>query len=339
MGSQQSALEALINLSKDGSSDERRELMRQNTDPMMAAVDRYGARHMEYFDLMFTRIAPLMENRLRRALAMALTKSGISIDLVKKVLSGEGSALSQIVRRSASHTVADLVTLIRERTASTYNAPAKDTSPDDTLSDGNRYMMPKLLLEEVYRFIYFSQRHRIATQVKIDVLSVLDRTAMRFRHKIIDDSQTEVRDDILQARKAVNDKVRYNALNEELLAELLETRQMTEYLLALASFLDVDVVTTQRILNDHTWESLALACRARKVSRNVFSKLVNGMHRRESDNASALRIVGLYNKLPEDAAERVMRFLQVRVSTMKETSLPDTTYEEPQPAVAGMGRA
>ena len=318
MGSKKSALEALIDFPQSGASDERRELMRENTDLMIAAADRYGARHMEYFDLMFTRVATQIEHNLCRALAMALAKSEKPKELVKRVLSGHDSALSQITRRSAIQTLPDLVNHIRERSTSAYNAPMREWSPEDTLSDANRYTLPKLLLEELYRFIYFSQRSHIAAQVNQETLTMLDRTATRFRHKVIEDAQTMVRDDIIHARKTVNERVRHNKLSEDYIAELLETNQTTEYLIALSAFLDVDIMTTQRILNDMSWDTLALASRAQKMSRSLFSKLVNGMHRRGSDNATSKRIINLYNKISEEAAERVMRFVQVRALAMKD---------------------
>ena len=85
------------------------------------------------------------------------------------------------------------------------------------LSDGNRFSLPRLLLEEAYRYLYFSQRHYAQRLKNRELLEVLDRTAKRFRTKIIEDSQTEIRDDVIHARKAVADKQRRDLLTEEYL--------------------------------------------------------------------------------------------------------------------------
>lgn len=322
MTTKKSALELLIEHPKNGSSEERRDLLRLNTNSFITAPDRYGNRDMEFFDLLFSRTLLAMDKRLRRGLAMAMAKSGVPKDHVKKMLRGETSTVSQILRRSATQTREDILICVRERTTALYKAPLRTNSSADILSNTNRFTLPKLLLEESYRYIFFSQRHYVATLQDQNLLDVLGRTAKRFRPKIIEDSQTEVRDDITHARKFVNDKLRRNTLNEDYLSELLETSGSVEFTFALAALLKIDLTTSQRVLNDTSWETLALACRSAKVSRAFFAKLTNSMQRRQSDQPNMERIIGLYNKIPEDAAERVMRFLQIRIASLADLQEP-----------------
>ena len=103
--------------------------------------------------------------------------------------------------------------------------------------------------------------------------------------------------------------------------------------------------TSQRILNDTTWESLAISCRAAGISRGFFATLITGMQRRATDHADMDRIIALYNRIPEDAAERVIRFLQVRISSLEDPAESSEQIEQvaekpapPEPVSTGFGR-
>ena len=65
-------------------------------------------------------------------------------------------------------------------------------------------------------------------------------------------------------------------------------------------------------MKDRSWESLAIACRAADLERPTFAKIVFGMQKSEKEQNKALRILDLYTKIPQEAAERVMRFWRVR---------------------------
>ncbi len=316
MSAKKSPLEALIEFPKDGKGDARRELLRLNTDPLITAVDRYGARDKEFVDLMFSRVALLIDKRLRRCLAMAMTKSNVDKEYVKALLSGKDKAISLILRRSTTQTVPNLVNVIRERTTALYSAPRREGLDPDELADGGRFILPRLLVEETFRFTYFSQRQIVVEFAHEQLLDLLDRTAKRFRSRIVDESLSNVRTELLESRKEVGRRERHGELTEDYVSELLMTENTTEFILAISSLLNVDSASMQRILNDATWESLALACRAAKVGRPTFANFVNSMNRRKSDHANSMRIISLYNSIPEEAAERVMRFWQVRAAAL-----------------------
>ena len=48
----------------------------------------------------------------------------------------------------------------------------------------------------------------------------------------------------------------------------------------------------------------------------MFANLINSMNKRATDEANSTRIITLYNSIPEEYAERVMRFWQIRASTL-----------------------
>ena len=131
MAAKKSSLELLIEFPKEGSSEERRDLMRLCTNSFLAAADRYGSRDNELFDLLFSRTLTAMDHRLRRGLAMAMAKSDVPKEHVKKMLDGDTSGIAHILRRSPTQPCHDILTTIREKSASLYKAPEKPASPED----------------------------------------------------------------------------------------------------------------------------------------------------------------------------------------------------------------
>ncbi|MCI5044882.1 MAG: DUF2336 domain-containing protein [Aquisalinus sp.] len=317
MAARKSPLEALIDFPRDGENEARRELLRINTDNFMTAADRYGSRRHEFFDLMFSRTSLKIDHYLRRVLAVTLAKVSKDQRLAKKMLSGNDRAVSLILRKSATQTVPDLINMIRERSSIVFDAPRRPDIMASDMPDCNRFSMPPLMVEEIYRFIYFSLRQPFNKIGNPKLMALLDQTARKYRQKIIEESQAETRAELVAASKAIDHKVRLNQLTEDYVSELLLTESKTEFTLAMCALLGVDSATMQRILNDSSWEALAITCRAANLSRPFFTNLVNSMNKRESDQNSSTRIVTLYNKISQDSATRVMRFWQIRASTQK----------------------
>ena len=68
-------------------------------------------------------------------------------------------------------------------------------------------------------------------------------------------------------------------------------------------------------MKDRSWESLAISCRAAGLERSTFAKIVFGLQKSPEEQNKALRILDLYLKIPQEAAERVMRFWRVRAQS------------------------
>ena len=105
----------------------------------------------------------------------------------------------------------------------------------------------------------------------------------------------------------------------------MEMKRSTEFLLAFSHVVGIDTSTAQAILKDKSWESLAIASRAANLERATFAKIVFGLQRDSKEQNKALRILDLYLKIPQEAAERVMRFWRVRSQSAAATSA-----DEPQ---------
>jgi uncharacterized protein (DUF2336 family) len=167
----------------------------------------------------------------------------------------------------------------------------------------------------MYFFVSSALKREILKRSDLLDPSLIDEAIEVNRAKILSQAVTDARSDLATARKFIEEKVKAGALNESLLKELVDSRRSTEFLLAFAHRIGVDPSTSQRILQDKSFESLAIACRAAGLERSTFAKIVFNIQRGESEQQKALHILDLYLKVPQEAAERVMRFWRVRAES------------------------
>lgn len=328
-----SPLESLIEHPQDGGSEARRELKRLCTDRLLAAADRYGIREMEFFDLLYSHTARQMDHHCRRMVVAALTKAGLSREAIKSLVLDPPSLLGQILRRSSTQSLPDLVSTIRDNTMSMSDALAQDMPPSKIYLPEHRFSLPVALLEEMYRFVFMAIAREAYVKGNGRLAPLLDQVSRQNGTKVIEDAQIEARDAILEARSAVQRRIRSHSVNEKFLEELLDSRQTLQFTFALTHMLDIDTTTMLRVLNDGSWDSLALSCRAARISRSCFSRIINSMHRRQDDHPSAQRILNLYERIPVAEADAVMRFWQIRVSALCEAAYPDA-LDHAEPANA-----
>ena len=175
-----------------------------------------------------------------------------------------------------------------------------------------RYDLPPQLLTQMYFFVSSALKKEILKRSDMLDPALIDEAVESNRQKILTSAVAEAQDSVEAARKFVKDRINQNTLNESLLKELIELRRATEFLYAFSHYVGIDTSTSQRILADRSWESLAIACRASGLERSTFAKIVFGLQRTPDEQQKALRILDLYLKIPQEAAERVMRFWRVR---------------------------
>ena len=335
MASNNSLLTRLMSLPGQVDSEDRREILREITDRMAAAPDRYTRKEMENFDHLLFIVSPLIDRRMRRALAMALTKSNAPKDLVLDLLKYSDSRHIHILRRSAALTAADLMAIIREQ----IGRQAENLPLTDDLYPENRLSLPTSFLEAIYLLIFMEHRTSLKEKVPTKILAVLDRTVARFREQVLHDAMEEGRDKLLAARKEVMAKMRVNAIDEDYLSELLETSHRSEFLFALANKLECNGATLQRILNDQSRESIAIACASVGFSRNFFARMLHSMQKRNTDERFVLDLIAQYGKLEKDTAERVMRFLRIRISSVPAEELADQSEAQDQQSPQGFAQS
>lgn len=192
-----------------------------------------------------------------------------------------------------------------------------------------RYDLPANLLTQMYFFVSSALKREILHRSDLLDPALIDEAIEGNRTRILQQAVDGAHTDVSAARKFVEEKIKAGLLNEMLLKELIDQRRSTEFLLSFAHHTGVDTSTAQRILQDKSFESLALACRAAGLDRSTFAKIVFSLQRGDTEQQKALRILDLYLKVPQEAAERVMRFWRVR------TEAP-TAAAEDRPKARGM---
>ena len=177
-----------------------------------------------------------------------------------------------------------------------------------------RYDVPPQLLTQMYFFVSSALKREILKRSELLDPALIDEAVDANRARILSESMSSAQADVSSAQRFIEDRVRSNTLNESLLKSLMEARRSTEFLLGFAHYVGVDTSTAQRLLKDRSWESLAIACRAAGLERSTFAKIVFGLQKGEDEQNKALRILDLYQKVPQEAAERVMRFWRLRAA-------------------------
>ncbi len=193
-----------------------------------------------------------------------------------------------------------------------------------------RYDLPANLLTQMYFFVSSALKREILKRSDLLDPALIDEAIEGNRAKILEQAVAGAQSDVAAAQRFIEDKIAAGLLNESMLKELIEGRRSTAFLLAFAHIAGVDPSTAQRILQDKSFESLAIASRAAGLERSTFAKIVFSLQQGDSEQQRALRILDLYLKVPLEAAERVMRFWRVRA----EASAPEKPKEKPLHALA-----
>lgn len=292
------------------SSDDRRMLFRLATDRLMVATDRYGDRATEHFDILLSRTAGAIEQHIRKLVALTLVRAGARDEHVRLALSAAPNPNAAILRRSVVQYRKDILMTLTEKSG------VEPSTEQQCFADGTSYTLPSCFAQNLYCYIGKIYVEAVRPKVGNDRADVVLRTLQRGRTTIITATRETIKDEIQTARKMVSDWLKRQAVNDDLLAELLDARAMTEFIFAISARFDTDIATTIRILNDSTFESLAITCKAKDMKRSTFAKIIFGISGREGDRNLADRVLPLFDRLDVETAERVMRFWRVRCADL-----------------------
>jgi uncharacterized protein (DUF2336 family) len=122
--------------------------------------------------------------------------------------------------------------------------------------------------------------------------------------------------DYALAEAAVAALRKKGGITPQALAGMLRNKEMTRFLVALASLADVDFNTARRILDKKELDALAIICKAADFDRALFLTFAILILDQDADAMGRARQYGeLYTELPKDAALRTIRFWRMRRQT------------------------
>lgn len=180
--------------------------------------------------------------------------------------------------------------------------------PDLQAPMTGRYDLPPQLLTQLFFYVASPLKKEILQRSDMLDPALVDVAVTANRHRLMEEIAGEAAD----TKEFISDAIRMNAVHETLLKRLIAENRRREFQFAFAHLIGVDLATAQTILGDSSFEALAIACRAVSVERPNFARFVMALRKNGGDEAKALRILDLYEKVPVEAAERVMRFWRMR---------------------------
>lgn len=352
-----SRLKQLIAVAKEGSSEKRRDLLREITDVFMTTPDRFTSSEMQHFDVIMSRVTEQVETALRRELAEKLADTpNAPLGLLRQLARDEISVAEPVLKRSEALTEDDLLGIIKQRGQDHMRAITKRRDVPEKLTaelvargdEGvlvslaenrgaklsndsmeklvgharsmkslqkpmtDRFDLPPKLLTKMYFFVSAALKKEILKRSDMLDPALIDEAVNANRKEILKTAVRDAQSEVSSAQQFIQEKAQANQINESLLKELMEMKRSTEFLLAFSHVVGIDTSTAQAVLKDKSWESLAIASRAANLERATFAKIVFGLQRDSKEQNKALRILDLYLKIPQEAAERVMRFWRVR---------------------------
>lgn len=160
---------------------------------------------------------------------------------------------------------------------------------------------------------------RLLAESETEVTSTLGKaTQPRNNHGPAFDAAT-----IDVAEQFARNKEAAGHLTQDLLIQLLRQNQVAYFIAGFARMTGVDSQTARRILYDPSGEAVAVACKAVGFDRVYFSNLLLMTDQSGSRKPDEIKkLVGQYDQLTPETAQRAMRFWKLRAKTMGRVSSP-----------------
>jgi uncharacterized protein (DUF2336 family) len=171
--------------------------------------------------------------------------------------------------------------------------------------------LPPDMLQDMFSFV--------SGELRAKVTEKLDSLPPEVIEKAFADAAKEFAGEVRQVKDAdrkamvfVADMARRNLLNESLLHQLLRNNQVVEFIHAFARLAEIDVKTARRIIESCNAEGVAIVCRATRFDRSTFAAIAFFLDKNPRARKETQDMLGLYDKLAPESAQRVMRFWRVR---------------------------
>ena len=172
--------------------------------------------------------------------------------------------------------------------------------------------LPADMLQDMFTFVSAELRSKVLQKLDNLPREVIDRAFADAAKEF----NTGVREMKAADRKAmvfVSEMVSKKRLTEALICQLVQSKQTVELIHAFARLADIDVQTSRRIITARNVEGVAIVCKASRFERSTFSTIAVFLEQQGEGKAKNVHeLVEIYDRVPAEAAQRVMRFWRVR---------------------------
>ncbi len=352
MADQLEILKELADLAHGQMSDnDRRDLLRRVSDVFLMSPDAYSDKQSRYFGDIMESLAYDMEIEMREELARRMADAAhLPHALAKRLASDEISVAGPMLAESPVLSEEDLIEVSQGGSQDHLIAITKRTDIGSRLSAALVHHGSDMVVDHLVRNDSASiadetlkkvaaratqseklqsaliDRHAVPRQILLDMV---DHVSERLRQSLVEQlstSETDALDDIVGKMKSrietqditpterdIEELVRTEALNEQMLLKFVFDERPMEFRLAIGAYLDIEQHTVGRILSDETGRALAVACRAAGLSPGAFKEIaLCKMSSIPSDARTVMPLVRIYQRLSVANAQRAMRYWRTR---------------------------
>ena len=116
-------------------------------------------------------------------------------------------------------------------------------------------------------------------------------------------------------------KEKMGQLNNGLLLELIRQDKIPEFVAGLGRLANIDVDTVRQAVFDDSAEKLAVICKSIDVNYDVFGEIVYCINMEEErEGPDMADLLGVYQRITPQVAQKALRFLRTRKNLLKKTS-------------------
>ena len=340
-----SRLMRLVAIAREDSGEKRRELLSELTEIFVAESGRHSPAELQHFDAILSLVARRADLDLRRELAQKIAEAPAApAGLIAHLALDDIGVAEPILLRSPALTEDVILSFIHEASQAHLEALARrggrdvllalasnreaDLSPETmaalvararTAFDlqaplAARYDLPAPLMTQMFFFVSSPLKKEILKRTDLLDPSLVAAAIKDNRKRLLAEPEEPAPREIERARAFLGHSVAQGGPSPAALAELLTAARAIEFLYVFSWLAGVDAVTGERILADPSFETLAIASRAARIDEQQFAAAVRTLAASPEQDAAAPRILELYERLPHEAAERIMRVWRVRAA-------------------------
>jgi uncharacterized protein (DUF2336 family) len=331
----------LLDLAKEGSSEKRRELLRQITDVFLAQPSNRSEKEAVLFDEIVSAVASDLETQVRIELSRKIADTVAPLRHTARRLAMDEIAVARpVLERSSALTDDDLVEVIDKKTQDhmlavtkredhivvslLQNATAKidhktyarvaeraEASPVLHAPLVRNANVPLDILNKVYLRVELDLRREImrkfhgVSPAELEAALEVSRTHLSAAYGALPLDYPHAREHITKLTQA-------GTLNPAMLVQLLREEHHTAFLIAFAQLVDVDFELGQRLVEAQDLDALAILCRGAGFDRGLFVTICIMIGDGGGGLSKTEEYGQIYELVPVAAAQRALRFWKVR---------------------------